>query len=487
MANRLSAVPQSKFCRDAQLLFLRSALTVENPFNSTQQVLGWLQERNRQVKVSVDRIPFSRMSSWAFDAERRRLAHSSGSFFSIDGINVQTNAGPVQDWDQPIINQPEIGYLGVITKVFNGTLYFLLQAKIEPGNVNNVQLSPTLQATKSNYTRIHKGKSPNYLDYFTDRRRCEILLDQLQSDQGARFLKKRNRNIIIKADADIEILDDFCWLTLGQIKELMGIDNVVNMDTRTVISGISYGNHLDETVRFYNLVNRSSDTVGTRLLASELNAEVALHTTDEIIHWFTHLKTRYDLLVRPLPLKSVRDWIIEDDCIRHKDEKFFRVIGVHVEIANREVTGWDQPIIEPMNEGICAFIAKEIKGVIHFLVQAKVESGNFDILEMAPTVQCITSSYDNTTSRRTLPYLSEVLTLATDGKSVIYDTLQSEEGGRFYREQNRNVIIMADDDFPEETPENYIWMTLNQLKIFNKFNNYLNIQARSLIAGISFT
>ncbi|WP_287984899.1 NDP-hexose 2,3-dehydratase family protein [Diaphorobacter sp.] len=484
MVARLSFLSQAKFSRDTELLFLRSALTVENPFNSTQQVLEWIQERNRQVKVRVDRIPFTQMKSWGFDAERSRLAHSSGSFFSIDGINVRTNVGPVQDWDQPIINQPEIGYLGIITKIFNGTLYFLLQAKIEPGNVNNVQLSPTLQATKSNYTRIHKGKSPKYLEYFTDRLRCEILLDQLQSEQGARFLKKRNRNIIIKTDSEIEVFEDYCWLTLGQIKELMGMDNVVNMDTRTVISGISYGNHSDETVSFYNLLNNPSGTVGTRFLASELNAEVALHTTDAIIHWFTNLKTQYDLFIKALPLHAVRDWIIARDCIYHKDDKFFRVIGVHVEIANREVTGWDQPIIEPMDEGICAFIVKNIKGVIHFLVQAKVESGNFDILEMAPTVQCITSSYKNEESVRTLPYLGEVL--AADSKNIIYDTMQSEEGGRFYREQNRNVIILVDESFSEKVPENYIWMTLNQLKVFNKFNNYLNIQARGLIAGISY-
>lgn len=484
MDPRLSTVPHSNFSRHAQLLFLRSALTQENPFNSTQEVLEWVRERNRQVKVRIERIPFARMQAWAIDVERKKLGHSSGSFFSIEGINVRTNVGPVPDWDQPIINQPEIGYLGIVTKEFNGTLYFLLQAKIEPGNVNNVQLSPTLQATKSNYTKIHKGKTPSYLEYFTDRGRCEILLDQLQSEQGARFLKKRNRNIIVKTSADIPVLEDYCWLTLGQIKELMLMDNVVNMDTRTVISGISYGNHSDETVRFYALLNNSGSDLGSRFLASELNAEIALHTSDAIIHWFTNLKTRYDLLVNPLPLCAVRDWLIEDDCIRHKDDKFFRVIGVHVEIANREVTSWDQPLVEPVQEGICAFIVKEINGVLHFLVQAKVESGNFDILEMAPTVQCITGSYKNESSLQNLPYLSDVLGAKQD--AIIYDTLQSEEGGRFYREQNRNVILLADASFPEETPENYIWMTLNQLKTFNKFNNYLNIQARSLISGISF-
>ncbi|TCJ14190.1 NDP-hexose 2,3-dehydratase [Flaviaesturariibacter flavus] len=484
MDQRLSPSSGTHFNQNAQLLFLRSALTLDNPFNDTQKVLEWVQERNREVKVNVERIPFATMRNWFLDEANIKLQHQSGKFFTIEGINVQTNSGPVPEWDQPIINQPEVGYLGIITREFNGILYFLLQAKIEPGNVNNVQLSPTLQATKSNYTKVHQGKTPNYLEYFTDRGRCEILLDQLQSEQGARFLRKRNRNIIIKTEEDIPVLEDFCWLTLGQIKQLMRMDNVVNMDTRTVLSGISYGSHSNETVQFYNLINRGDTAPGPRFLTSELNAEVALHTPDAIIHWFTNLKTRYDLLVKPLPLHSVRDWVIEEDQVRHKDDKFFRVIGVRVEISNREVTSWDQPLIEPVQEGICAFIAKEIRGVLHFLVQAKVESGNFDILEMAPTVQCITGSYRNEYSLHNLPYLSYVLEAKPE--TIVYDTLQSEEGGRFYREQNRNMILLAEENFPEETPENYIWMTLHQMKTFIKFNNYLNIQARSLIAAIAF-
>ena len=480
----MNSIPQSNFSQYVQSLFLHSALTLENPFNTTQEILEWVQKRNRQIAVSVKRIPFESMRSWSIDAARNKLSHDSGSFFSIEGINVRTNTGPVTNWDQPIINQPEIGYLGILTKEFNGTLYFLLQAKIEPGNVNNVQLSPTLQATKSNYTQIHKGKAPHYLQYFTDRNGSENILDQLQSEQGARFLKKRNRNIIIKTSLDIPVLDDYCWLTLGQIKDLMRIDNIVNMDTRTVISGISYGNYSDETVRFHNALSNSTATIGPHFLASELNAEVALHTFDFIIHWLTDLKSRYELIIKPLPLHAVRDWNIADDCIQHQENKFFRVIGVHVEISNREVTSWDQPIIEPMQEGICAFVVKEINGVLHFLVQAKVEAGNFDIIEMAPTVQCITGSYNNSNSLVNIPYLRDVL----DAKkmTIIYDTRQSEEGGRFYKEQNRNMILVADPDFQEAVPENFIWMTLNQLKIFNKFNNYINIQARSLIAAISF-
>ena len=50
-------------------------------------------------------------------------------------------------------------------------------------------------------------------------------------------------------------------------------------------------------------------------------------------------------------------------------------------------------MIEPAQEGICAFVCKEINGILHFAVQAKLECGNFDIIEFAPTVQCLTGNY----------------------------------------------------------------------------------------------
>jgi oxidase EvaA len=64
--------------------------------------------------------------------------------------------------------------------------------------------------------------------------------------------------------------------------------------------------------------------------------------------------------------------------------------------------------------------------------------------------------------------------------------MQSEEGGRFYREQNLNMIVEAPENFPVDVPENFCWMTLAQIYKFIQFNNYLNIQSRSLLSVISF-
>ena len=206
----------------------------------------------------------------------------------------------------------------------------------------------------------------------------------------------------------------------------------------------------------------------------------ALYTIEEIISWFTILRTKTELNVERCHLNELEQWNVTDDIIYHQDNKYFEIIGVEVEAGNREIACWCQPLFKQVEEGIVGFIIKRINSIYHLLVQAKLESGNFDTLEMAPTVQCITGSYKN--AEYPVPYLNCFF----DKKvKVHYDTLQSEEGGRFYQQQNRYIVIEVDEDFPMQVHERYIWMTFHQAKEFIKFNNYFNIESRSLIACIS--
>jgi oxidase EvaA len=112
-----------------------------------------------------------------------------------------------------------------------------------------------------------------------------------------------------------------------------------------------------------------------------------------------------------------------------------------------------------------------------------MECGNFDVLELAPTVQCLTGKVPDKNGSRPLFY---DLVMNAYKDQILYDTLQSEEGGRFYKEQNRNMIVEVGDEFPILVPERYTWMTLEQIYQFLRFNNYLNIQSRSLIAALNY-
>ena len=468
-----------------EIKFIQSALQDSATHQSVEQILQWLYQKRESVKVQVLQIPLSQLNGWSCEESEDRIKHNSGKFFSIDGIRVETNYGLKSTWDQPIINQPEIGFLGILTQMKNGVLHFLMQAKIEPGNLNVVQLSPTLQATKSNYSRVHKGKTPTFLEYFNGEKKVKILVDQLQSEQGARFFKKRNRNIIIEIpeDEQITVPDNFIWLTLKQLKVLMTMDNVVNMDTRTVISGINYGSYNDATDLCDHLspfVNKDARCV--EQIYSLLRKGTPYNDIETILSWMTNLKSKYDLNVERIPLHSIQGWIFDGNTIYNTENKYFTVIGTHVQIDNREVATWDQPMIKPAQEGLIGFIIKKINGTYHFLAQAKVEIGCFDVLEIAPTVQCLTGNYRENQNEYSVPFID--FFLHPDNFKVIHKSLQSEEGGRFYQEQNLNMIIEAPETFPTELPENYCWMTYSQLLLFMKFNNYLNIATRNLLALI---
>ena len=151
-------------------LFLESALAVDSAVMPSATIMPWFEGRRIAHRFRLEPIPFKELVKWGFDPETGNLCHESRRFFSIEGLRVKTNWGQVPEWEQPIIVQPEIGLLGFLTKRFNGVLHFLVQAKMEPGNVNMIQLSPTLQATRSNFSRVHQGRAPLYLEQFTDRR-----------------------------------------------------------------------------------------------------------------------------------------------------------------------------------------------------------------------------------------------------------------------------------------------------------------------------
>lgn len=450
-------------------LFLESAHCTDSHVFSLDNFDQWFQEAIQRHRFRIDQIPFSELLKWSF-TKAGSLSHDSGRFFSIQGISVDTTYGSVLHWSQPIINQPEVGFLGFIVKRIRGIPHFLMQAKMEPGNINMIQLAPTLQATRSNYMRVHEGKTPPFLEYFRDpSRRRRVLVDVLQSEQGGRFLRKRNRNMVVEINPEdlTEVSQDYIWLSLGQILRLLRRDNTINMDARTVLGCISF--------------HRFGFDPGDHLNEAASSLAHPLHTMDEILTWFTERKCQYDLEVQPIPLDQVSEWQRDDYRIYHPSGDFFEVIAMRVEADNREVTAWTQPIIKPCKHGIIAMVAREINGVLHFLVQAKVEAGNFDVVEMAPTVQCMTGDYRRHPDNWP-PFLDYVLNAPAD--SIYLDTLQSEEGGRFYREENRNMIVWADDSFPIDVPDNYMWISYTQLKNLIRFNNIVNIQARCLLSCI---
>ncbi|MFA0467819.1 NDP-hexose 2,3-dehydratase family protein [Vibrio breoganii] len=450
-------------------LLIHSWSLTDTPSSTLSEHLEWVQKLNDETKVVLKRTSLSDCGDWFYEENAGEIRNSAGSFFKITGIKETLNGELLSE--QPIILQQEIGYLGFLCKEIDGVLHFLVQAKIEPGNVNKIQLSPTIQATRSNFEQKHGGRRPQYLEYFADAADDNVIYDQIQSEQSSRFKGKRNRNIIVMTQEDIQVNERFRFLTLGQLKALMSVDNLVNMDTRTVISCLPYDvtsvkeadlSYLFKDKAFYNSLASVNERELTR---------VVRRLNDKKMY-----SNRNKTLVK---LDELKSWQLEDSGV-HGKNKAFKVGFFEIEIEGREVTRWHQPLFEAIGMATLGLFTTVINGERKYLVKLVEEVGCFDEVELGPSVQLEPNhGFDETNPVETL-----FERLHKDNKHIVHNVVLSEEGGRFYHEQNRNVIIdlKVEDAATLEVPKDYLWVSFQTLNQLVKFNNILNLQLRNLLS-----
>ena len=432
-------------------------------FNNIRNILDKIDFFNTSVCVNISKISFSSCNPWYYEQRYGDIRNSDGSFFQITGLQIKKDEKII--CSQPIILQNEIGYLGIICKRFDGETHYLMQTKIEPGNINKIQISPTIQATKSNFTQKHGGAKPAYLDYFINASKYHIIVDQIQSEQSSRFLGKRNRNIIIEVDEDIEVLPSHMWMTLPQIKALMRVDNLVNMDTRTVLSCLPIEKYTSE---FSDITLLRSVQGGGDYLP-------------RIYQYINNYKMFEEQNRELVPLFSLENWEMKNGEFVCKEPYSFKVVFCDIEIEGREVRHWCQPLFEAAGIATFGLITRIHNGVKEFLVHAMPEIGCFDGIELGPTVQ---REFIHKGELTDVDKLFDEKLNVKDG--VIFDTLLSEEGGRFYHEQNRNVIIEVEDNEIDSLPPGYFWTDYKTLNTLVQVNNCLNIQLRNLLSVLEW-
>ncbi len=259
--------------------------------------------------------------------------------------------------------------------------------------------------------------------------------------------------MVVTTDDDIEVLPGFGWLTRAELGVLLREDDLVNMDTRSVLACLP-----------------APPAAGGR------GQERTAHALPDLLRWITDVRTRTRLSVRPRPLHDLAQWRRGDGSISHRTGRFFDVIGVRVEAAGREVGQWSQPMIAPRGPGIVALLVTRIEGTLHALVQLRTEPGCADVAELAPTVQCTPRNYDHLPAAARPPFLDEIL--GADPRTVLFDTMLSDEGGRFHHSSNRHVIV---ETAARPEPPGFRWTTVGQLGELLRHSFYVNMQTRSLL------
>ena len=145
----------------------------------------------------------------------------------------------INSWTQPILTQKHGGVLAFITRqTKNFGIQFLIDAKIEPGDDSIIKISPSFQATQSNMNRAHGGKRPNFYDIIMQGKGAELVYYTIHNEEGARFWKKSNWNVIVKLKDPFDKRikgNNYKWVSLAQLKKLALKDSYVNPFVKTIL------------------------------------------------------------------------------------------------------------------------------------------------------------------------------------------------------------------------------------------------------------
>lgn len=202
-----------------------------------EYVLRWLKARNSKNSMKVKKVNVNELKDW-FTDKNGNLFHKSKQFFGVSGIKILGANREVAKWDQPILTQKHGGILAIVMRERkNKIIEFLLYARKEPGD-SNLKLCPSFSATQSNINLAHGGKKTLLTDIVLDRKKSELICKTVHFEEGARFYKKPNQNLLVKINNEKLITDknkDFIWLNLSQIKKLNLIDGIINPFVKTIL------------------------------------------------------------------------------------------------------------------------------------------------------------------------------------------------------------------------------------------------------------
>ena len=189
--------------------------------------------------------------------------------------------------------------------------------------------------------------------------------------------------------------------------------------------------------------------------------------------------------VKNIPLNQSTNWLMKKGNYIHKSGEFFKVNALRVsETRSREVDKWDQPILTQIgyDGGILGLIRKRFFGVPHYLIEAKLEPGNYKFVQLSPTLQATFSNLRRV-HRGRKPYFEEYFDLKRKkSRKVLYKQWLSEDGGRLNKKRNLGIIIEIPEKIKLKISKDFIWMSMWQIKECLKYNAWVNPHVRGLIS-----
>jgi dTDP-4-dehydro-6-deoxy-alpha-D-glucopyranose 2,3-dehydratase len=357
------------------------------------------------------------------------LSHKSGGFFSLCGYRDER-----QDLEALVLFQPQGAFNGMAIHCQNDRVYLLLQARVEPGNSRVVQYGPTVQSTPANYLRLHGGKKTAYLEFFFEYRAgVKVLENSTQLDLGKRYFQKTKLLSYVQLEEMCQCEENTIWVPLDIVAGAIDNDNFLNTDLRSMIGVFDWDGLWREPVTN----NPSNLTLPVKRQTKNSGSLVSL--------------------------KQLNNWELTDKGIEPIGNVRTSAKLYKVTCTNREVAQWIQPLFLCEGTGSVSLYQRVRNGKKEFLLQKGKEFG------VAGNTVYLPSE---------LLYPGEERQVSLPEGEVLIEMLQSEEGGRFLRNENRYQLIQIDGEV--ELGDEYIWVSIPEFKTLLATSNMVAIQLRCI-------
>ncbi len=407
--------------------------------DSIADLKSFLESTKEKSDFELSNIKLSQQSDWVL--RKGVLSHTSNGFFHVTGLlDVQNNR------EHLVLFQPQSALTGLALYRDVHSAYVLLQARIEPGNVNICQYGPTIQSTKANYLRFHGGRNTSYLELFDGfHPNANPLSRSHQSDLGRRYYLKDKIHSYVELDQLIPTDENFIWVPLKVLFESVRCDNFLNTDLRSLISCFDWDLYL-------HAEQYHKGTIA-------LNECHGYEYSGNGIGYSDY---------RLVPLDQLTGWTVTDEGVKRAQESGIWVDMFKVSCSIREKQVWTQPLMCCETRGLNTLIYRRKNEQFEFLLTTDSEFGISGGFTYLPS---------------NLQYPGERLLrehILTDSMKPEISLFQSEEGGRFYRNEHKYQIIEWMNG--QSIKENQKWVSVGQLKHILKSSNKASLQLRCIVS-----
>ena len=403
--------------------------------NTVADLQSYLQSTIGDSQFELTPVPFSAQDAW--QPTNGMLSHKTGGFFHVIGLQ-HTDTGR----QHLALYQPQSALTGLLVCRQNNQWYVMVQARIEPGNIGIGQYGPTIQSTPANYMRLHGGKATPYLDCFMGiNPHAQPIAATTHFDLGKRYYQKDKTVSYVETTHLLPTEENMIWTPLPVLAQALALDNFINTDLRTFIAVMDW-----DVLTLKNTLPKPA----------KLNAAVLYDSHKGLTNY------------RIIPINDLVNWQFGQTGVEATQGQGVDAPVYHVTCTNREVNSWYQPLFRTGGQGLVVLLVRQASRGLEYLLSIHPEWGINGQLAVHPSFVW----YGEERNPDNDPDFKEI--------SILADTIQSEEGGRFYKDENRYRVLEVGPDYAPN--EHQHWVNAATLKAVLKSSGRPSIQLRCAAA-----